>query len=87
MTPAERTLSFAWFALIALTLVSFAAAESLLDRRAAIAVIFAVAAIKGHMVANRFMEVGHALPHWKALYRVWIIGIAIMLAGGHILEL
>jgi Prokaryotic Cytochrome C oxidase subunit IV len=87
MTPTERRLNLAWFALIALTLMSFAAAESLLDRKVAIAVIFIVAALKGQMVASRFMEVGHALPHWKALYRAWIIGIAIMLASGHLLNL
>jgi heme/copper-type cytochrome/quinol oxidase subunit 4 len=85
MTPVERTLSLAWIGLIALTLVSFAAAESLLDRRFAIVAIFAVAAIKGQVVAGHFMEVGHALPHWRALYRVWIFGIALVLAAGHIL--
>jgi Prokaryotic Cytochrome C oxidase subunit IV len=85
MTPLERSLTLAWIALIALTLASFAAAESLLDRNIAIAAIFAVAAIKGQMVASRFMEVGHALPHWRALYRVWIFGIAAVLAAGHIL--
>jgi uncharacterized membrane protein len=87
MTPVDRKLTFAWIALIALTLVSFAAAESLMGRRFAIAAIFAIAVIKGQMVASRFMEVGHALPHWKALYRVWIFGIAIMLAGGHLFDL
>jgi heme/copper-type cytochrome/quinol oxidase subunit 4 len=85
MTPVDRKLSLGWLGLIALTLVSFAAAEGLLSHRFAIVGIFAIAAIKGQMVASRFMEVGHALPHWRTLYRVWIIGIALVLAAGHML--
>ncbi len=85
MTPLERKLSLAWIGLIVLTLITFAAAESLSTRRLSIVVIFAIAALKGQIVAIRFMEAGHALPHWNALYRVWIFGIAIMLAMGHLL--
>jgi heme/copper-type cytochrome/quinol oxidase subunit 4 len=75
----------AWFGLVALTLVSFAAAEGLVSHRIAVVGIFAIAAIKGQIVASRFMEVGHALPHWRTLYRVWIAGIAVLLATGHLL--
>ena len=85
MTPIDRKLSLAWIGLITLTLVSFVAAESLIDRRLALACIFAIAALKGQMVASHFMEVGHALPHWRELYRVWIVGIAIMLAAGQMM--
>ena len=85
MTAIERKLTLSWLALVALTLLSFAAAEALQNRNLALAGIFAIAAAKGQIVASRFMEVGHALPHWKALYRVWIAGIAIMLAAGHML--
>jgi len=84
MKPIDRSLSLAWMGLIALTLISFAAAETLIDRRLALACIFAIAALKGQLVAASFMEVGRALPHWSALYRVWIIGIAIMLAAGNV---
>lgn len=75
----------AWFGLVALTLVSFAAAEGLVSHRLAVVGIFAIAAIKGQIVASRFMEVGHAQPHWRTLYRVWIAGIAVLLAAGHLL--
>jgi heme/copper-type cytochrome/quinol oxidase subunit 4 len=85
MTSVDRKLTFAWIGLIALTLISFAAAESLMGRRFAIVAIFAIAAIKGHLVASRFMEVGHALPHWRTLYRVWIVAVAILLAVGHLI--
>jgi heme/copper-type cytochrome/quinol oxidase subunit 4 len=85
MIPVNRTLTMAWIGLIVLTLVSFVAAETLIDRRIALACIFAIAALKGQMVASRFMEVGHALPHWNAMYRVWIVGIAIILVVGHII--
>ena len=84
MTPVDRKLSLAWMALVALTLMSFAAAEGPTDRRLALICIFAVAGVKGETVASRFMEVGRALPHWKELYRAWIAGIAIMLAAGHL---
>ena len=85
MTPFDRNLTLAWLGLVALTLVSFEAAEGLVSHRVAIAGIFVIAAIKGQIVASRFMEVGHALPHWRTLYRVWIAGIALVLAAGHML--
>ena len=85
MTAIDRKLTLAWLALVALTLLSFATAEVLHNRNLALAGIFGIAAVKGQIVASRFMEVGHALPHWKALYRVWIAGIAFMLAAGHML--
>ncbi len=85
MMPVDRSLSLAWIALIALTLVSFASADGLVGHRIALAAIFAIAALKGQVVASRFMEVGHALPHWKTLYRVWIVGIAVLLAAGHMI--
>ena len=84
MTPVGRKLSLTWLGLVALTLVSFAAAEGLVSHRIAVVGIFVIAAIKGQMVASRFMEVGHALPHWRTLYRVWIAGIALVLAAGHL---
>jgi len=31
------------------------------------------------------VEVGHALPRWRALYRVWIVAMAILLAVGHLI--
>ena len=85
MMSVDRKLSLAWLGLVALTVLSFAAAEGLVSHRIALGGIFAIAAIKGQVVASRFMEVGHALPHWRALYRVWIIGIAILLAVAHLL--
>ena len=85
MTPVDRKLSLSWLGLVALTLMSFAAAEGLVSHRLALGGIFAIAAIKGQMVASRFMEVGHALPHWRALYRVWIVAVAILLAAGHLI--
>jgi heme/copper-type cytochrome/quinol oxidase subunit 4 len=84
MTPVERQLSIAWLVMVALTLLSFAVAEGHIGHRLVLAAIFTVAAIKGQIVASRFMEVGHALPHWRALYRIWIVAIAIVLAGGHL---
>jgi Prokaryotic Cytochrome C oxidase subunit IV len=85
MIAVSKYLGLAWLWLVVLTLLSFGSAEGLVDRRIVIAAIFAIAAIKGQMVASHFMEVGHALPHWRTLYRVWIAGIAAVLAAGHIL--
>jgi hypothetical protein len=85
MMPVDRTLSLAWLGLVALTVLSFAAAEGLVGHRLALAGFFAIAAIKGQVVASRFMEVGHARPHWRALYRVWIVAVAILLAAGHLI--
>jgi hypothetical protein len=47
MIPVDRKLTMAWTGLIVLTLVSFVAAETLIDRRIALACIFAIAALKG----------------------------------------
>ncbi len=85
MTRVDRTLVLVWLGLVALTLLSFASAEGMVSHQLALAGIFAIAALKGEVVARRFMEVGHALPHWNALYRVWIVGIAIMFVAGHII--
>ncbi len=83
MNPAGWSLKLTWLGLVALTLLSLASAEGLVSHHVALIGIFVIAAIKGLMVARRFMEVGHALPHWRALYQVWIAGIAIILAAGH----
>jgi Prokaryotic Cytochrome C oxidase subunit IV len=85
MIAINKHLGLAWLWLVVLTLLSFGSAEGQIDRRIVMAAIFAIAAIKGQLVASHFMEVGHALPHWRALYRVWIFGIAAVLAAGHIL--
>ena len=85
MRLADSKLKLTLLGLVGLTLLSFASADGMVSHRFALAGIFAIAAIKGQMVASRFMEVGHALPHWRALYQVWIAGIAVLLAVGHII--
>lgn len=85
MRLADSELRLTWLGLVGLTLLSFASVEGMVSHRFVLVGIFAIAAIKGQMVASRFMEVGHALPHWRTLYQVWIAGIAAMLAVGHII--
>ncbi len=85
MMPINRKLTLAWLVLMALTLLSFTGADIFHFPHFALIGIFAIAAIKGLLVAHHFMEVGHALPHWKTLYLVWIVFIALMLAAGHML--
>ena len=85
MSGEDRRLSHAWLVLILLTLAGSAIAEGVSAHRLAIAAIFILAAIKGQLVAIHFMEVRHAAPHWHALYRIWVVLIAAMLAVGNLI--
>ena len=75
-----------WGVLVIATLASVAFAELSNWRTASVVVIFAVAVVKGQLIAVNFMETPHALPHWNLLYRVWIVAIGAILCGGILLS-
>jgi heme/copper-type cytochrome/quinol oxidase subunit 4 len=77
MTGLERRLIIAWAVLVAVTLGSFAAAESRISHAGlAVAVVIVLAFVKVRIVILNFMEVGHA--HWglRLALEAWIVGLA-----------
>lgn len=85
MSLPERRISLVWLALIVLTLTSSGLAESGSARRFVIIAIFALAAGKALLVASYFMEVDRAAPHWRSLYKVWIVLVAAVLAASNLM--
>lgn len=73
-----------WLALVALTAVSVIVAERLGMREVAIVAIFVIAAIKGELILDHFMEARHAERHWPIMYGIWLIVVTLLLVGGHL---
>lgn len=70
-----------WFALVAVTMVSFLAAEYLDQRRIAVAAILMIAAIKVALIMRNFMEIA-AAPRGIRLYLgAWTIACALLIFG------
>lgn len=78
------TLTRVWLALVALTAVSVIVAERLGMREVAIVAIFVIAAIKGELILDHFMEARHAERHWPIMYGIWLIVVTLLLVGGHL---
>lgn len=73
--------TFTWIILIAATLGSFAVAEFLPHRQAAVAAILLVAAIKVRLILHQFMDLKGAPFSWRATFDVWTAGCAAMIVG------
>lgn len=73
-----------WLALVALTAISVIVAERLGMREVAIVAIFVIAAIKGELILDHFMEARHAERHWPIMYGIWLIVVTVLLVGGHL---
>lgn len=74
-----------WIALLVLTGLSVLLAERAHWGGFAIPVIFAIAAVKGELILRQYMEVGQAAPHWRTLYRLWLVAVTAMLIIGHLI--
>lgn len=74
-----------WLALAALTGLSVLLAERGHWGSLAIPAIFAIAAIKGELILRHYMDVGHAAPHWRIAYRLWLAAVTAMLIIGHLI--
>lgn len=71
-----------WLALAALTGLSVLLAER--AHRGGFGIV-AIAAIEGELILPRYMEVGHAAPHWRIACRVWLAAVPCMLIIGHLI--
>lgn len=78
------TLTRVWLVLVVLTAVSVIVAERLGMREVAIVAIFVIAAIKGELILDHFMEARHAERHWPIMYGIWLIVVTLLLVGGHL---
>lgn len=68
----------AWLMLLAISAISFLAAELVSDRRLAIVAIMAIAAIKIGIILSRFMEVSQAPLAIRRYLQLWTIGVAVI---------
>jgi hypothetical protein len=76
-----------WAILAVLTVASTFIAESVGIPVLVYGFAFAIAILKGQMVAVHFMETPLARPVWNALYRSWIVFIGLVLLAGNIISL
>lgn len=75
------TLTRAWLALLAITIVSFIAAEYLDWRTVAIAAIMGIAAIKVGMILRWFMALEEAPMGIRAYMAEWTLACALLIFG------
>lgn len=73
-----------WVLLVVLTFASLAVAEQITLRAIAQFGIFAIAAIKGQLVIEHYMEARLAERHWQIMYSIWILVVTLLLTWGHI---
>jgi hypothetical protein len=71
--------------LMALSLLSTLLVERFDHAEFAVAAIFVIAAVKGDLVIMHYMEAARAEPHWKFMYRGWLVIVTVLLIGGHIM--
>jgi Prokaryotic Cytochrome C oxidase subunit IV len=72
-----------WLLLMGLSIFSTFVAERTHHASYAIAAIFIIAAVKGDLVIMQYMEAGRAAPHWKLMYRAWLIVVTLLLVVGY----
>lgn len=70
-----------WIALSLLTLISVRVGPSA-SHGLAVAILFALAALKANLVLDNFMEAPLAEDHWRWLYRTWILVVMVILIVG-----
>jgi Prokaryotic Cytochrome C oxidase subunit IV len=71
--------------LMALSLLSTLLVERFDHAAYAVGAIFVIAAVKSDLVIMHYMEAGRAEPHWKFLYRGWLVIVTVLLIGGHVI--
>jgi len=79
VTRENSVLTWVWLALVAATLLSWAAAEGGEAAHVAGMVVLIVAAVKVGLVINRFMEIGRGSQGWEWFFLVWLLGVGVTL--------
>jgi bacteriorhodopsin len=74
-----------WLILMALSLFSTFVAEGSKHALYAIGAVFIIAAVKGDLVIIHYMEARHAAPHWRFMYRSWLVAMVVLLIAGHVI--
>ena len=85
MLKSQTKPSTIWLTLMALSLFSTFVAEGSKHSLYAICAIFVIAALKGDLVIIHYMEVRHAEPHWRFMYRSWLVAMVVLLIAGHVI--
>jgi hypothetical protein len=75
-----RAVSWAWVTLLVVSCASIGTAEYFRNRTLAITVIMSITAVKGGIIASRFMSVASAPTGVRLYISVWILLMALMIA-------
>jgi hypothetical protein len=81
MKMAVRAVSGAWLTLVVVSCASVGTAEYLRSRNLAVAIIMAITAVKGGLIASRFMNLSSAPIGIRVYISGWILLTALMIAG------
>jgi hypothetical protein len=82
MLQTTRAVTLAWVGLVALTALSFAAAESPEIGGTVITLtVIGSAAFKAALVLHRFMGAGSFPRPWQVFFGAWVVGNALMVFG------
>lgn len=86
MIQTNRALSTAWIALVLITVLSFAVAEtSGLASDLETAVVIAAAAVKGRIILVWFMGLRSFPMPWRVFFDAWLLINAAVIVGFHFL--
>jgi cytochrome c oxidase subunit 4 len=75
-----RPCTRAWLALLALTTITYAIGQARMHGITAVFIVLAMALVKTHWVAERFMGLRHAGWPWRAAMAAWQLAVAAGLA-------
>jgi hypothetical protein len=86
MVQTQRALTWAWIALVAVTLLSLAVAESprIATSLEAVTVV-AAATLKGRVILVWFMGVRSFPLAWRAFFLAWLLGNAAVIVIFHLI--
>jgi|GEM_PF-6531328 len=86
MIQTRRALSWAWIALVALTLLSLVVAESSgIAGGVATVIVIAAAAVKGRVILVWFMGVRWFPARWRLFFDTWLLVNVSVIIGFHFL--
>lgn len=86
MIHTQRALTWAWIALVVVTLVSFVVAESSgIGGNIETAVVIAAAAVKGRIILVWFMGAPSFPLNWRLFFAAWLLANVAVIIGFHVI--
>lgn len=84
MTGSIRTIDWTWILLLFLTLVGVVLGEGAEPGFWVTVLIAVITGVKGRLVIDNFMEMGHARPSIRALVRLYGLLVPTLMIGGYL---